>query len=906
MMIRRLALLAAALAAMPAPLALADQSIPPARIRFEPEETKEVPDFQRHVLPLMGRVGCNTRSCHGSFQGQGGFRLSLFGYDFKADRDTLMKSDTKRVDLADAGASKILAKPTLAMPHKGGKRFEPDSWQYRLIERWIEGGAKGVENPSHFDRLEVTPTEVVFRGVGEKVALKVVAHWADGGSEDVTCITRFRTNDESIATVDADGLITSVGPGDTHVVAFYDNGVHAVPVLHPVSALSGDKYPEVPTPTKVDELVVAKLRKLGITPSPGCTDAEFLRRVGLDLAGTLPTPDEVEAFLSDPAPDKRVRKVNELLERPTYTAWWTTKLCDYTGDAPKVLNQQQVGQQAPRQWYDWLYKRVAENMPYDKIVAGLVLATSRPKGQSYDDFIKDMANYAKPPKDKDHADFADRETMPYFWSRTTFRKPEERVIGFSYAFLGVRLECAQCHKHPFDQWTQDDFNRFGAFFNAVGFGVAPDARASFQKVTEQTGLDKLQGGERNRKIQQLRQAGEITPWQEVFVNRNGQAARVAGSKQAPAKSGRVVSAKVLGGDEVAITGIDDPRTPLMEWLRSKDNPYFAKAFVNRVWATYFGAGIVMPTDDMNLANPPSNAALLEYLADGFVDHNFDMKWLHREITGSLAYQRTWHANETNRLDERNFSRALIRRLPAEVLIDAVTLATASSKVLAKAATEVDSRATGSVNGAPRGRGAGNYAAKVFGSSTRETNCDCNRSDEPNLLQSIFLSNDAEIYNAIDRADGWLVEKTKAAPGASNGGGFDPANITAGLEGVTLAQLETRLAAAKASNQTPRILRLEAKIAELKGDDATLKELKGKAAKLARQAAAAPAAKVATIAPSDREGIVREAYLRTLTRHPTEAEAEAATLHLADSPDGGKGLRDLLWALLNTKEFITNH
>ena len=906
-MIRRLALVAAAALASTTPtLAIAVEPIRPARLRFEAEDVQEVPDFQRHVLTLMGRVGCNTRSCHGSFQGQGGLRLSLFGYDFKADRETLMKDGTGRVALADPEASKILAKPTLGMPHKGGKRFEPESWQYRLILRWIEGGAKGVEKESHFDRLEVTPSEIAFREAGEKVAIKVVAHWSDGGTEDVTCLTRFRSNDESIAEVDEDGVIKSVGPGDTHVVAFYDNGVSAVPVLRPVSGLVGDKYPAVPTPTKVDELVIAKLKKLGIMPSPTCTDAEFLRRVGLDLAGTLPTPDEIEAFLSDPSPDKRARKVDELLARPSYAAWWTTKLCDYTGDAPKVLNQQQVGPQAPRQWYDWIYKRVAENMPYDKLVAGLVLATSRPKGESYDDFVKVMAEASKPGQT---GKFADRETMPHFWSRQNFRKPEERVVGFSYAFLGVRLECAQCHKHPFDQWTQDDFNRFGDFFNAVGFGIAPEARESFQKINKETGLDKLQGGERNRKLAQLRQAGEVSPWQEVFVNRNGQRARVAGAKQGPqAKAGRVVSAKVLGGDEVTIAGIDDPRGPLMEWLRSKDNPYFARAFVNRVWANYFGVGIVAPTDDMNLANPPSNADLLDYLADGLVDHDFDMKWLHREITGSLAYQRSWQVDETNRLDGRNFSRAIIRRLPAEVLIDAVVLATGNSKVLARAATEVNTRAIGPPNGPARGRGVGNYAAKVFGSSTRETNCDCNRSDEPNLLQSIYLSNDAELYAAIDRPDGWLVEKTNAAPGGGAGANINPANLTAGLEGVPLAQLEMRLEDAKSNNQPYRILRLETKIAEVKGDEATLKELKAKAATLAPNNAPAARAltKVAAIKPADREAIVREAYLRTLTRKPTEAEVEAADHHLAGASDGSKGLRDLLWALLNTKEFITNH
>jgi hypothetical protein len=813
-MIRRLALIAVAFATATTSFALADEPLKPAKIRFEAEDVKEVPDFQRHVLTVMGRLGCNTRSCHGSFQGQGGFRLSLFGYDFKADRDTLLKEGTKRVLLDDPEGSKILSKPTLDSPHKGGKRMEPESWQYRLILRWIEGGAKGVEKESHFDRLEVTPNEIVFRQSGDKIPLKVVAHWADGGSEDVTCLTRFRTNDESIAEVSEDGVVTSLGSGDTHIVAFYDNGVHAIPVLRPVSDLVGEKYPNVPTPTKVDELVVAKLKKLGITPSPTCNDTEFLRRVGLDLTGSLPTPDEIENFLSDPSPDKRAKKVEELLARPTYSAWWTTKLCDYTGDAPKVLNVQQVGPLAPKEWYDWIYKRVSENKPYDEIVAGLVLATSRPKGQTYDEFVKIQAAYAKP-KDKDHPVFAERETMPYFWARQTFRKPEERVIGFSYAFLGVRLECAQCHKHPFDQWTQNDFNRFGAFFNAVGFGVAPDARQSFQKINQETGLDKLQGGEKNRKIQQLRRDGEISPWQEVFVNRNGQPARVAGAKLDPkAKPGRVISAKVLGGEEVAITGVDDPRAPLMEWLRSKDNPYFAKAFVNRVWANYFGVGIVNPTDDMNLANPPSNADLLQYLADGLIDHNFDMKWLHREIISSLAYQRTWQVNETNRHDERNFSRSIVRRLPAEVLIDAVRMSTASSKVLAKAATDVQTRSIGAVNGAPRGQQLGNYATKVFGGSTRETNCDCNRSDEPNLLQSIYLSNDAEVYAAIDRGDGWLVEKTKATPGPSIGqgagngqgggmgmGAVTPANITAGLEGVPLDGLLYRLDDAKASSRS---------------------------------------------------------------------------------------------------------
>ncbi len=345
--------------------------------------------------------------------------------------------------------------------------------------------------------------------------------------------------------------------------------------------------------------------------------------------------------------------------------------------------------------------------------------------------------------------------MPWFWARQNFRKPEEKVIGFSYAFLGVRLECAQCHKHPFDQWTQDDFNRFGAFFNKVNFGVAPESREAYKKVNDDSGLDKLQGGERNRKLAQMRATGEPTPWHEVFVAKaGGPQGKVANAKKlGPMPAGRVVSAKVLGGDEVSIAGVEDPRAPLMDWLRSKDNPYFARAFVNRVWANYFGAGLVNPTDDMNLANPPSNAPLLRLpgrrLRRPRLRHEVAPPRDHpqRRLPAGLAGQRDQPARRAELQ-----SRAVIRRLPAEVLIDAVAQATAGTKDLAAASTDLADRAIGPKAGQGQGRrGPGNYAAKVFGSSTRETNCDCNRSDEPNLLQAIYLQNDADLDTALEPA-----------------------------------------------------------------------------------------------------------------------------------------------------------
>ena len=350
--------------------------------------------------------------------------------------------------------------------------MEDDSWQYRMFVRWIEDGAKGVENPVKFERLEVIPAEIVFEKEGQAVALRVIAHWADGSREDVTCISRYRTNDESIAEISPDGVVTSHGKGDTHVVAFYDNGVAVTQVILPVSDQVGPNYPDVPAPTKIDEHVVAKLRKLGIVPSEVCTDAEFLRRVSLDLTGTLPTPAEVEAFAADASPGKRAAKVEELLARPSYAAWWTTKLCDITGDSARNLQLQGLNEPVARDWYDWIYKRVEENTPYDQIVERIVLATSRKPGQSYDDYIKEQSAYYRQDAP---ADFAERETMPYFWIKRRMQKPEDRALSFSYTFLGVRLECAQCHKHPFDQWTQDDFNQFTAFFNTLRYGFAADA-----------------------------------------------------------------------------------------------------------------------------------------------------------------------------------------------------------------------------------------------------------------------------------------------------------------------------------------------------------------------------------------------------------------------------------------------
>ncbi|MCA9017523.1 MAG: DUF1549 domain-containing protein, partial [Planctomycetaceae bacterium] len=285
--------------------------------RFADVATKETPQFQQHVVPLLGKLGCNGRACHGSFQGKGDFRLSLFGYDFVMDHKQLTGEDSKRINLKEPAKSLILQKALEEVDHEGGQRFEPNSWQHRLLSRWIEGGAQGVAKGSpKFERLEVTPNAIQFKKEGETVALRAVAVWSDGTQEDVTPLCRFQTNNEQIATISESGLVTAAKPGDTHVVAFYDSGVIPVPVLQPVSDQYGEKYPNIATSTKIDKLVVDKLQKLGMIPADTCDDAEFLRRVSLDISGTLPAPHEIEAFLKDTSADKRSKKIDELLESP--------------------------------------------------------------------------------------------------------------------------------------------------------------------------------------------------------------------------------------------------------------------------------------------------------------------------------------------------------------------------------------------------------------------------------------------------------------------------------------------------------------------------------------------------------------------------------------------------------------
>ncbi len=498
------------------------QTLKQASVRFAEAQSDETPDFQKHVAPLLGRLGCNGRSCHGSFQGRGGFRLSLFGYDFKMDHEALTAKSTsrpgRRTDTAAPEKSLILQKPLEQVEHEGGQLFDTESWEHRLLERWIAAGAEEVAKLHELERLEIEPSEVVFSSDAKRVQLRVVAVWKDGSQEDVTPLCRFRTHDDSVVSVDDDGTLTAEGRGDTHVIAFYDNGVGAVPVMRPFHVdeslrdSSTNKLPISERPAyvnPVDGFVQSKLRKLGLVPSELCSDSEFLRRVSIDLTGTLPTPDEVTRFLADASSVKRQKKIDEQLERPAYAAWWTNRLCDFTGCNPS--QQAELGQETSVQWYMWIYKRLQDNVPYDELMAGIVEAKGRGAGASYDDYATETTEFYR---DDSASDFTQRETMPHYWSRRSVEKSDDKALAFAHSFLGIRLQCAQCHKHPFAPWTQQDFQQFSAFFDNVKFGVVPDDDARYRELAKQVGLNvRGKNGSPIRKdVLRRAQSGRTIPW----------------------------------------------------------------------------------------------------------------------------------------------------------------------------------------------------------------------------------------------------------------------------------------------------------------------------------------------------------------------------------------------------------
>jgi hypothetical protein len=758
-------------------------------------ELREV-DFERHVAPLLGRAGCTAGACHGSFQGKGGLRLSLFGHSPEKDYLALTRDSLgRRIDRYDPDHSLLLLKPTAQVNHEGGRRFAKDSWQYQVLREWIVQGAGRRPGSGTVRHLEVTPAEHTCAEPGATVALRVTAEYADGTRADVTPFCEFRTQDDAVAEATPGGEVRGVRPGDTAVIISYRGNLITARIFVPRSVAKGFQYPAIPEANLIDREVFAKLRRLNIVPSDLCDDATFLRRVNLDTIGTLPTPQEVRAFLTDGRPDKRLRKIDELLAHPMHAALWATRFSDITGNNIDVMDGSlETRVRHAKMWHDWLRLRFADNVPYDQMVRGILCATSR-DGADIDAWIREEAAFT----DQGFAsDYARRSSLDLFWRRNAgedFFPLEQMAELTASAFLGVRLECAQCHKHPFDRWTQADYRAFANVFGQVKYGSSNELRAATARLLE----ERRRTGLGEKPVPRLR---------EVFIADSG-------LRRLPhPETGRPLPAKALGGPEISLTG--DARTRLFEWLTRPDNPFFARAFVNRVWAHYLGAGLVEPVDGFSVANPPSNEKLLDALTRDFVAHGYDIRRLERLVLTSRTYQLSAVPNPTNAQDQRNFSHARVRRLLAEVMVDVLNAGLGTTENFGKDAP----RGARAIEVAPNRLREGELERlfRIFGRPARAALCDCERPREPALPQTLFLMTDERLLNKIQ-----------------NG---------------------------------------------------RLKEL--------------------LTPPRSDEQVVEELFLATLSRFPDEGERRSALEHVRSKGDRRAGFTDVVWALINTREFILNH
>ncbi len=570
--------------------------------------------FERDVIPILTRAGCNAGACHGKARGQNGFALSLLSYDPDFDYHAIASEGRgRRVFPGNPDASLLLQKASARVSHGGGKRLDPASAGYDILRRWLAAGLpRTPPGAPVVERITVDPPGCVLAAGGEQQLL-VTAHSSDGSARDVTHLATFQSSESAIVAVDAGGRVKARPlPGEAAVMARFQEKFAVCEVSIPLAGeVPAEVYARLPRRNFIDGLVWDKLRRLGITPSPPAGDATFLRRATLDVLGRLPTPAEVRAFLADTAPDRRARLVDRLLERPEYADYWANKWADLLRPNPY-----RVGIKVVYNLDAWLRDAFRRNEPYDQFVRDILTA----KGSTF--------------RGGPAVVFRDR------------REPDEIASLVSRLFLGVRLECAKCHHHPFEVWGQDDFYSLAAFFARVGrkgVGISPP----------------ISGGE------------EI-----VFAG-------PAGEVRHPV-TGRVLAPRPLGGRPVSVPEDRDPREALADWVTADDNPTFAKVIVNRVWAEIMGRGLVEPVDDLRATNPPSNGPLLDALAAEFRREKYDLKKLLRTILTSEVYGLSSVPNARNTADTRNYSRHYRQRLRAEVLLDAVSDVTQVSESFAAA------------------------------------------------------------------------------------------------------------------------------------------------------------------------------------------------------------------------------
>lgn len=702
-------------------------------------QANDVPiNFKNQVVPIFTKLACNGGGCHGKASGQNGFKLSLLGFNPEEDYEYLVKEGRgRRLFPSAPGESLLLQKPVGRSPHGGGKRMDVDSHEYRLIARWIEQGMPyGSEKDPHVTGIKCLPEGRVMER-GKEQQMVTLATYSDGTVEDVTQMALYEPNDPEMAEASNTGYVKTLDlAGEVAIMARYQGQVSTFRATIPLGAT----MPTLPEPRNfIDVAVFNKLKLLGIPPSPVCDDATFLRRVSIDIAGKLPTESEVLAFLSSTDPAKRDKLIDKLIDSPEYADLFANKW----NMVLRNKRRQAADMRGNIAFYTWIRDSLYDNKPYDQFVRELVTASG------------DL-----------------QSNPPVTWYREV-GDTNEQVEDTAQLFLGLRIQCARCHHHPFEKWSQDDYYGFAAFFSRLG-----------------------------------RKAGANPREQRIFHNDGVATATNPHSGQALKPAG-------LGAPPLAVPVERDPRTYLMDWMAAKDNKFFAPSLVNRYWKHFFDRGVVEPEDDMRETNPPSNPELLKGLAEHFINSGFNLKDLVRTICRSNTYQLSSLPNEYNLRDKQNFSRYYPKRLKAEVLYDALHLVTATTQ---------------GYNGLPAGTSAvqlpdasmGPYFLKVFGQPQGDTACECERSQEANLAQSLHLLNSAEVQGKVSSGS-------------------------------------------------------------------------GRAATMA--------------ADKDRtdEQKVRELYHWMYARGPDAEELKIALAHIARHPTDKKiAYEDIIWALINTKEFLFNH
>lgn len=648
--------------------------------------------FNGHVMPVLTRQGCNMGACHGAVAGKGGFVLSLRGYDPPADFYTMTREARgRRVDPLEPAKSLLLTKPTMATPHKGGKKLDPRSREYRILAEWV---ANGSPAPSSDDatvvKITVDPPLSILKN-GTKQRFLVTAHYDDGSSLDVTDWAKFASADETVALIDDSGSAEVIGYGEGAVTALYASKVAIARLRSPFpNSIPAEVFTAAPRANFIDELVLAQLAQLNLQPSGRCSDEDFVRRAFLDTIGKLPTLAETRAFLADTAPDKRTKLSDALLQREEFVDYWSYRFSDIF-----LVNGGLLRPAAVKAYYDWIRGGVAKNQPWDEMVREVLTA----KGNSTENGATNF--YAV------HQD------------------PETLAENTAQAFLSQSINCAKCHDHPLEKWTNDQYYAFANLFSRVrAKGWGGDTRS----------------GDGVRTLY-------VEPRGDLIQPRTGK-------PQVPAP---------LDGEPLDPDSTEDRREALAAWLTAPDNPNFARSITNRIWAAYFGLGLVEPVDDLRASNPASNEALLDALAAHLVESKFDLKALMRVILQSETYQRSGEVLSENRDDPKYLSRHNPRRLMAEVLHDAIADVTGVAGVFDKVAlNDGSSEKTEFYKEGTRAlelydSAVQSYFLTAFGRNDREITCECERSNQPSMIQVLHLAN-GDALNGRLSSEKSIVEK----------------------------------------------------------------------------------------------------------------------------------------------------